>query len=217
MDEIKERFERKHGASVLTNYAATSALVQQITSQAEADVLLSANTLWADHLDDQGFLVSRRDLLSNSLVIVVPEDSAVSLERPEDLLSEKIRHIALADPEGAPAGIYAKQALEKLGLWAKLEGKMAPAADVRRALSFVETRAAEAGLVYRTDAAGSRSVRVAIELDPKLSDPIRYPVALLKSASDKPSARLLYDYLASAEAAEVFREHGFGVDFEPSE
>lgn len=213
MDEIKRGFERRHGIRVQVNYAATSALVQQVTNQAEADVLLSANTLWADHLDERGFVASRLDLLSNALVIVVPTDSNVELSRPEDLTSDQVRHVALADPTGPPAGMYARQALENLGLWEKLEDKLAPCADVRRAMSFVETGAAEAGIVYATDAAGSKSVRVAVELDPSLADPIRYPAALLKQAADKPAARAFYRYLTSAEAAEVFRGHGFGVLF----
>jgi len=211
MDEINRGFERRHGIRVQANYAATSALVQQVVSQAEADVLLSANALWADHLDERGFLASRQDLLSNALVIVAPTDSDVELSRPEDLASHQVRHIALADPSGPPAGMYAKQALENLGLWQKLEDKLAPGADVRRALSFVETGAAEAGIVYATDAARSESVRVAVELDPSLTDPICYPLALLKQAADKPAARAFYRYLTSAEAAEVFRRRGFGV------
>ena len=214
MDEINRKFERRHGIRVQANYAATSALVQQITAEAEADVLLFANTLWVDHLEERGALAERRDLLSNSLVIVVPLDSRVELNKPEDLTSDRIRHVALADPDGPPAGIYARQTLESLGLWKKLKDKLAPGADVRRALSFVETGAAEAGIVYATDAADSRSVRVAVELDPSLTDPICYPAALLKRAADKPAARALYRYLTSAEAAEVFRGHGFAVLFE---
>ena len=126
IDEICRGFERPHGVRVVANYAATSALVQQIAGGAEADVLLSANTLWADHLDQRGVLAQRRDLLTNGLVIVVAADSGAAFGGAEDLTSDDVRHIALADPDGPPAGIYARQALVSLGLWEKLKEKLAP-------------------------------------------------------------------------------------------
>lgn len=217
MDDIRSRFRNQYGIRVRANYAATSALVLQITNQAEADVFLSANTLWADYLDDRRMLAARQDLLSNELVVVVAVGSGIHVDRPEDLLSDSIHHIAIADPAGVPAGIYARQALEHLGLWRRLEAKLAPGADVRRALAFVETGAAEAGLVYATDAAGSSAVRVALRLDAGLTDPIRYPAALLKRSEGKQAAQLFYRYLTSPEAAKVYRGHGFGILFEPGD
>jgi len=118
-------------------------------------------------------------------------------------------HLALADPEAVPAGIYARQALTRLGLWDRLKDKVAAAQDVRQALVFVETGAAEAGIVYATDAAASAKVRVAMGIDPGLTEPIRYPLVLLKSAESNPAARAFYEFLGSAEAAGVFRKHGF--------
>ena len=99
--------------------------------------------------------------MSNELVIVVPADSTLEINSPADLAGDKIRHVALADPQAVPAGIYARQALAKLDLWKAIEPKATGSADVRQALVAVETGAAEAGIVYATDAAASKRVRVA--------------------------------------------------------
>ena len=105
-----------------------------------------------------------------------------------------------------PAGKYARQALTKLGIWEKLKGKVAPAEDVRHALTYVETGAAEAGIVYATDAAVSKKVRVAVEIPADLTDPVRYPLVLLKHEAGNQSAEAFYDYLGSPEASQGLRE-----------
>lgn len=209
VSEITVAFERETGLPVRCNFAASSALARQIETGADADLFLSANERWADVLVRDGLVEARLDLLGNTLVIVVPENSPLPIASPEDLLDARVERISLADPDSVPAGIYAKQALLGLGLWGRLKGKVVRGFDVRQALLFVERGEAEAGLVYATDAAISSSVRVAVEVDASLTEPIRYPLALLKSARDKPGARQLFDYLQAKPAGEVFRKLGF--------
>jgi molybdate transport system substrate-binding protein len=156
-------------------------------------------------------VAERRDLLGNRLVIVVPADSRLDFQKAEDLLDAGVRHLALADYTAVPAGIYAQQALAKLGLWEQLKAKVVSGADVRQALSYVETGAAEAGLVYATDAAVSTAVRIAVEIPADLTEPIRYPIVLLKQGSGKKAAETFYQYLCSPQAAATFRKHGFSV------
>ena len=211
LDEIRARFEQTHDAQVRANYASSATLAHQIESGAGADVFLSANVQWVDYLEDKGLVARRRDLLGNRLVVVVPSDSQLRVASLEDLLGEPIERLALGDPEAVPAGIYAKQALVNKGLWERVQKKVVAADDVRRALFYVETGNAQAGIVYSTDAAISDSVKVALEIDADLSDPIRYPLVLLGQGAERPAAVSLFDYLGGPEAAEVFRKHGFTV------
>lgn len=211
LDQIKAPFEQAHGTTVRTNYAGSSTLAHQIENGAGADVFLSANARWVDYLEGKGLVARRRDLLSNRLVVVVPAGSQVHVARLEDLLEPGIERLALADPDAVPAGIYAKEALVKTGLWERVRKKVVSGADVRWALSFVETGNAEAGIVYATDAALSDSVRVALQIDPGLTSPIRYPLVLLRRGADRPVAQSLFDYLGGPEAAAVFRQYGFTV------
>jgi molybdate transport system substrate-binding protein len=216
LDEIKAAFAASTGAEVRSNYAASSTLAQQIAHGAEPDIFISADAKWADHVADKTPPARRRNLLGNRLVIIVPANSTIKLSKPEDLATVDLKHLALGDPEAVPAGRYAKQALTKLGLWEKLKGKVAAAEDVRHALNYVETGAAEAGIVYATDAAISQKVKVAAQIPADLTDPVRYPVLLLKRGAANKPAEAFYEYLGSPEAAKVFQKFGFAVLTEAS-
>jgi molybdate transport system substrate-binding protein len=207
--QIKRQFTEATGQPVQAGYGSSAALAQQIVNSAGADVFLSADVAWADYLAQRGLVARRRNLLANRLVVVVSRDSVLKVEKPEDLLAEGIRHLALGDPRSVPAGKYARQALEKLGLWERLRPKVAAAGDVRGALAYVETGAAEAAVVYATDAAVSKKVKVALAIPPKLSDPIRYPLVLLKQAEGHSGAKSFYRFLCEPEAGKVFGRYGF--------
>lgn len=211
LDDIRQAFQQQTGTRVQSSYASSGTLAQQIVNGANADILLSADEKWAEHLAKQKLVSRQRNLLTNRLVIVVPADSSLQVQRVEDLAAAEVRHLAMGEPEGVPAGKYAKQALTELRLWERLKGKVVAGNDVRHALVFVETGAAEAGIVYATDAAISKKVKVALEIPPRLSSPIRYPVVLLSQAGKKPAAVQFYDYLGSPAASAVFRKYGFTV------
>jgi molybdate transport system substrate-binding protein len=205
-------FERQHaGVSVRPSFAASSTLAHQIEAGADAQLFISADEEWGRFLSDKGLVGRTHRLLGNRLVLVVPVDAKTVPLSPPELVSDDFERLALADPRSVPAGRYGKQALTTLGLWDRLESKVAGAADVRQALSFVETGAAEAGIVYATDALVSSRVRVAFEFDPGLTEPIVYPLMLLEAARENVDAVAFFDFLNSAEATETFERHGFTI------
>jgi molybdate transport system substrate-binding protein len=211
LNEIKAQFTHETGIAVQTSYASSSTLAEQVVQGAEADLLLSADAKWADYLAKKGQVARQQDLLGNGLVIVVPADSQIDMKKPEDLLAAAIQHLALGEPQSVPAGIYARQALTGLGLWEQLKAKIVSAEDVRHALTYVETGSAEAGIVYATDAAISKKVKVVVEIPEKLTGPIRYPLLLLKAGEGSRAAQSFYRYLTSPAAAKVFQKYGFTV------
>lgn len=216
VDALRKEFTRQHpGVTLRTSFAASSALAQQISAGADADVYLSASRQWADFVEKKKLVAQRRDLLGNRLVVILPVDSKLKIGDAQDLTQSGVRRLALADPKAVPAGIYAREALEKLHLWTKLEPRVAGAADVRQALKFVETGAADAGIVYATDAAADDGVRVVLTLPARLSAPIRYPVVLLTHGSDNAAAVAFYEFLGSPAAATVFERYGFFVFRKP--
>ncbi len=148
----------------------------------------------------------RVDLLSNRLVVIVPVAASAVPATAEDLAG--VRRLALGDPQAVPAGIYARQWLEKRGLWERVRDRVVPTLDVRAALAAVESGNVDAGIVYRTDAAISSRVRVALEVPAGEAPRIVYPAALL-AASRGPAARAFYEHLRSPAAREVFERLGF--------
>ncbi len=199
---------------VRLSFAGSSSLARQIDAGAPADLFVSANPRWMDYLQEKGRVDAgtRFDLLANRLVVVTPAGSGLEVEpRPGFDLAGAFRgRLALGDPDHVPAGIYARQALQALGWWPALEHRLAPAPDVRAALLYVERGECEAGVVYATDAAVSRRVRVAAEIADSLHAPIRYPAAVA-AGRDSPAVRELLRRLRSTGAAAVFRRHGFTV------
>jgi molybdate transport system substrate-binding protein len=211
LDDIAASYEKSRRVRIERNYTATSTLAQQIELGAGAHVFLSASEEWADRLDRRGFVAQRRALLGNRLVVVAPIDSNLAIDEPSDLAASQVEHLALADPEAVPAGVYAKRTLTKLDLWDDVAGKVVTAEDVRQVLSFVETGAAAAGIVYATDAAASARVRVAFQFSPDATGPIVYEAILLKTARGDSAAESFYNYLRSPDAADIFRKRGFVV------
>lgn len=211
LSDLARRYQARHQVTVVGNFAASSALVAQIAQGAPADVFLSADQAWMDVAQERNLIqpTTRRDLLGNQLVIVAAEGRAFAMQvAPGFAFADAFAgRLAIGDPTSVPAGSYAKEALTRLGWWAPLAARLAPAADVRAALRLVELGEADAGIVYRTDAARSAKVEILAAIPADLHRPITYPIAL--TADAKPAAPAFLAWLASEEALVVWRQHGF--------
>lgn len=208
LGEIGSAWEAASGHHPVFNFGASSDLARQIRAGAPADVFFSADTAQMDALERLGLVRAseRHDLLSNTLVVIVPATSAMRVASPRDLAG--FATIAIADPQAVPAGVYARAWLEGIGLWAALAPRVVPTLHVRAALAAVESGNAEAGIVYRTDTARSTRARIAFEVAAAEGPPIRYPVATLATASGRAAAAFVA-YLRSPAARAVFARHGF--------
>ncbi|MGG6312022.1 molybdate ABC transporter substrate-binding protein [Paenibacillus macerans] len=210
LDELKSIYEAEHGNIKLTyNYAASGTLQQQIEQGAPADLFLSAGKKQMNALLDKRLVDAEltTNLLTNELVLVVPQDGSVQLETIKDLTN--IGDIAIGTPESVPAGKYAQQTLAYHKLWDSLQSRLVLTKDVKQVLSYVETGNVDAGFVYKTDAALSDKVKVALSAEPESHDPIEYPVGVLKGSSHPDEAKAFYEFLLSGEARQVFSKFGF--------
>jgi molybdate transport system substrate-binding protein len=208
--EIARDFGNRSGARVVMSFGGSNDLARQIRAGAPVDVFVSASAERIEEVVRAGLVrpEDRVDLLSNRLAVVVPARSELKLEAPEDLL--RARRLALGDPEVVPAGIYAREWLERIGLWARLRERVVPTLDVRAALVAVELRAVDAGVVYRTDVALAKQVRVAFEVPAGDAPRILYVAGVLASSS-KQAARAFFEDLQSPYARSVFERLGFEV------
>ncbi len=213
LDEIGREYART-GGEARFSYAASSALARQIEQGAPADVFVSADVDWMTYLAERRLVVaaSRRDLLSNRLVLIAPADSRTSLKVVRGMpLARALggRRLAVAGPD-VPAGKYARAALTSLGTWDGVSGRLAQAENVRTALQYVARGESPFGVVYDTDARLEPRVRV-VGLFPAGSHPaIVYPAALV-GRSRNPDAAGFLTFMSGPRAAAVFRRYGFTV------
>jgi len=197
-------------------FAASSALARQIEQGAPADIFASADEPWMDYVQQRYLIVpsSRISPLGNRLVLIAPADQPgdVALTPGVDLLARlgPQGRIATGDPASVPVGKYAQAALTALGVWAAVAPRLARADNVRAALLLVERGEAPLGIVYATDAAASKGVRVVGTFPPESHLPISYPFALTRRG-DRAEAQALLAFLTGPEAAPIYRALGFSV------
>ncbi|HMA48189.1 MAG TPA: molybdate ABC transporter substrate-binding protein [Magnetospirillaceae bacterium] len=214
LGELGKTYEAMGKGKIVASYASSSDLARQIEHGAPADLFVSADQQWADYLDQRGLLdkATRIDLLRNELVLVAPAASAATLAiAPNFKLAEALgdSRLAVGDPDHVPAGIYARQSLEHLGIWSAVEPKLARAGSVRAALLFVERGDCPFGIVYRSDAQSDSKVKV-IGVFPETShSPVVYPAALVTGHHSAAAVEFLH-FLTTPEAMAVFQRYGFG-------
>jgi molybdate transport system substrate-binding protein len=210
---IATNYESNSSDHIRFNFGASSMLARQIAEGAPADIFFSADEAKMDGLQKKGLIEAgtRQSRLGNRLVVVVALASPLAIHGAGDLTNATVENLALADPGAVPAGIYARQWLQKEGLWTALQPKIVPAENVRAALAAVESGNVDAGVVFKTDAGISRKVKIAYAVPVNDTPDISYPMALVKDAPAAGPARKFLSYLASPEAASVFRKFGFIV------
>jgi molybdate transport system substrate-binding protein len=217
MKDISAQWVQAGHPALRMSFGSSSTLARQIEQGAPANLFASADEKWMDYLAQKNLVVAdtRKDLLGNDLVLVVPAEKPlhVSIGSGFDLsgLLGPSGRLAVGDPAHVPVGIYAEQALKKLGMWESIAPRLARTDDVRSGLLLVERGEAPAGIVYGTDAAVSKGVMVAGTFPASSHDPITYPFALIK-AGDTPEARALLTFLAGPQARGTFVQRGFKVE-----
>lgn len=221
LDAVAKDWTKESGVEVKASYAASSALAKQIEQDAPADLFVSADVPWMDYVAQKNLIdpATRSDLLGNRLVLVAAENwskGEVELKSGVDLaglLGDG--RLAMGEVASVPAGKYGKAALEKLGVWEKVSSKVAGAENVRAALALVSRGEAPLGIVYKTDAAADKGVKIVGVFPADSHPPIIYPVAKLKSATS-PSADAFLKFLAGKSAKSTFEAAGFAVIAPPS-
>lgn len=215
LTEAGQAYTAKTGTPVRFSFAGSSAIARQIEQGAPADLFVSADVEWMDYLADRKLIVpaSRRDLLSNQLVLIAPKDSKISLKIVKGFPIAKALgtgRIALADPAVVPAGKYAKASFAALGVWDAVAPKVAAAENVRAALAYVARGETPLGVVYATDAQVEPKVRI-VGVFPEATHPrIVYPAALTASSHNPGGAGFL-GFLQSPEAGAIFKRYGFSI------
>jgi molybdate transport system substrate-binding protein len=199
---------KQPNAKVLANFGGSGALAKQIEQGAPADIFISASAEWVQHLIQQQMAApgSEKTFAGNSLVFVGSAKAALRIEKLPEL-----KRVAIGNPKNVPAGQYAKQAMEKAGIYAALEQgqKFVLTDDVRHALMYADQGEVDGAFVYKTDALLAENAKILFTVDAALHEPITYPMLLTAAGAKNAAAKEFYDYLSSAEAQAVLQKHGF--------
>ncbi|WP_332631433.1 molybdate ABC transporter substrate-binding protein [Halalkalibacter flavus] len=210
LNDIKVSFEEEYpNINVTFNFGSSGALQQQIIQGAPVDIFFSAAQDKFEELVEQGFINEEVgfDLVGNQIVLVTTIDNE-QIQSFDDL-KEHAQTISIGTPESVPAGKYAKEMLENVGLWNEIENKIVFAKDVRQVLTYVETGNVDAGIVYLTDALISSKVNIVTEAEEGTHEPIIYPLGVINESEKRNESMIFYEYLQSEKSLKIFEEYGF--------
>ena len=215
LDAVNAQWQKETGKKATISYASSSALAKQMEQGAPAQMFISADLDWMDYVEKKNLIKpeTRSNLLGNRIVLIAPKDKAPAIDiKPGFDLAKVLGdgRLAMANVDSVPAGKYGKAALEKLGVWASVSGKLAQAENVRAALLLVSRGEAPAGIVYQTDAASDKGVTIIGTFPEDTHPPIIYPIALTAGATH-PDAAAFLAYIRSDKAKPLFEAQGFTV------
>jgi molybdate transport system substrate-binding protein len=210
--ELSGAYQKLHPDAVIKkSFAGSATLAKQIENGAPADIFISADNDWSDYLQKRGLLAaeSRKTLLSNALVLIAPinKEPTILLDPAFNFSASFNGHLCTGDPASVPVGKYAKQALIYFGWWGKIAPRLVGTDDVRTALAFVERAECDLGIVYKTDAALSKKIKIVATFPENSHALIEYSGALTKKYNQ--DAKSFWLYLQSSEAKIIFVRYGF--------
>jgi molybdate transport system substrate-binding protein len=199
--------------TVTPNFAASGTLQQQIENGAPVDVFISASPKQMDALQSKKLIVdnTRKDLLCNKVVLIVPGDSALGITSFNDLTGDAVKKVAIGDPDSVPAGQYARDIFNEYGIMEALKPKLVLAGNVRQVLQYVESSNVDAGVVFTTDAKISKNVKIVADAPDDINNKVVYPVAVINTGKDRTAASAYEEFLFSDQAGLIFDKYGFTV------
>lgn len=212
--EIGANYEKQHpDVKLMYNFGSSGALQSQIEQGAPADVFISAAQKQMNALEEENLIdkATRKDLLENKVVLIVPKDSTLVLDDFAAAATDKVSKIALGEPKSVPVGQYSEEIFTNLNVWADIKAKAVYASDVRQVLSWVETDEVDCGVVYATDAAISDKVKVLLEAPAGTHKPVVYPAAMVSSSKNPEIAKDFLAYLSQDEQKAILAKYGFDV------
>jgi molybdate transport system substrate-binding protein len=195
---------------VQLNFGASGALLQQMQNGAPVDVFASADQQTMDQAQARNLVQAkdRINFVNNTLVLITPKKSDLTIRGLPDLQHSGIKHIALGNPAYTPAGRYAQAAMEQAQIWSKVQPKIVNVNNVRQALDYVANQSAEVGFVFGTDAAIMLD-KVSVAATIPTSKPISYPIARTVASKEPTAANRFIHFIQSAKGQQILKHYGF--------
>ena len=212
MNELAELYNKDNpNVKIIFNFGSSGALQQAIENGGETDLFYSAAQKQMNALEEKGELAdgTRKNLLENAVVLIVPNDSTKDITSYQDVATDKVEKIALGEPKGVPVGQYSEEIFTNLNILDAVKAKAVYGSDVRQVLAWTESGEVDCGVVYATDAAISDKVKVICTAPESTHKPVFYPAAVIKSSKHIDDAKKFLDFTSSDDAKKVFDKYGF--------
>lgn len=212
LNEIQVLYNKNSSDVVQFNFGGSGSLQKQIQEGAPCDLFISASAKNMDNLEKEGLIEesTRKDLLGNTLTLISSKEKAGQVKL-DALESDDVQSVAIGEVETVPAGNYAKQTLEAMGVWEAVQLKSVFAKDVKQVLEYVDTGNADCGFVYKSDALQLKTGVIVSDVPSTDHEPIVYPAAMMKNAKEKEAAENFYAFLETKETKDIFGKYGFVV------
>lgn len=209
--QISKQFEKQTGIKVKLVFAASGELEQQIENGAPYDVFAAANADYVNQLADKNMLVpgTKTVYAYGKIGIAAKQSSHLSIRSLKDLTRPEVKKIAIANPETAPYGLAAKQALQKAGIWDEVKSKLVYAKNISDTLTYVKSGNTEAGIVSLSLAQGEKLAIASISSS--LYNPLKQTAGVVKSSKKQEAAKKFVHYLAGKEAQNTMKKYGYAV------
>jgi molybdate transport system substrate-binding protein len=211
LNAIKEKYEAENpGITLVFNFDSSGTLKTQVEEGAEPDIFISAAAKQVDGLEEGGYIIdgTRKNILKNTVVLIVPEASDKCIASFEDCATDKVSLIALGNSD-VPVGQYSEEIFTYLNIWDSVLAKASLGSTVKEVLAQVENASVDCGIVYLTDAASGTGIKVVCAAPEGSHSPVIYPAAIVTTTKDKAAAQDFLDYLSSEEAMIIFESAGF--------
>ena len=212
LQDTAELYQNKTGEEIDFNFAGSYTLVNQIKRfNAPADLAIFSGTDPMKKLLDANLVDgSKIHITAGNRLVIVAKKNKSPLTKLIDIVSMS-GDIAIADPNLAPAGSYAFEALRNNGIYEQLKSRIIPTVNVRAALTSAAMGTTDFAITYRTDAIREPRVNVIFEIPERLHSKIVYPYAVVKKNNSSEKTQRFFEFLSSNEAKNIFREHGFNI------
>lgn len=212
MKEIDSEYRKLNpNVKITFNFGSSGALQQAIENGGHTDLFFSAAQKQMDALEKSNNLAAgtRKNLLLNKVVLIVPSADGKAISDFKELAGDSIKKIALGEPKGVPVGQYSQEILTKLGLWEQIQSKFVFGSDVRQVLSWVSTGNVDCGMVYATDAAVTKDVKVVCAAPEGSHKPVIYPAAIIKDTKNLEASKAFLEFVSSEKGMALFKKYGF--------
>ena len=209
-EEMEPRFERECECDLVFSFGSSGTLATQIEQGLQVDVFASADSGYVDELDEEGLLLdgTRQPYAVGRVVLAVPARTDSEVDSLDDLRDSRLKKISIANPDHAPYGRAAKQALETAGVWQDIQSRLVFGENASLATQFVETGNADAGIIPLSLAIQRRQYLRFSLVPESLHEPLLQVAAVLRSSNHPDHARAFLDYV-NGEGRALMREYGF--------